>query len=409
MTIKSAVYVLARLLALFFSIVLLTLLFLKIDSKNNSSLEYQESGKFSTTKTAIQATENFNKSMNPSIPLFYLTIQAFSLPNTYYPIYQRNGRKEIGSQIQSYVDDKKKSNDYLTKRKTEFNNSCNIHYKTEDELQNYSSSWKNFVPKIVFTKKNRFHFWLLSFFSTENRIKIKQLSNKLLKSILLLFFSILLSTIISIPIGILCTIKNNLFSNFLLLIVLITFSLPGFIFIPLLLIACQIFSWKIPFYFSFENEPISIVGKLFLGVNTNSIFYYVFSIAVMVFLFSSTFIYLVKNIVDEENTKPYTITLHAKGLTEKKINYKHALKNGIDLIITSMSAFLVGGLFTMAIAESILGYPGIVSDICLAIQNNDKQMLIDLLLLLSFYTHFILQISEMIKKKFQPHTIAKIK
>ena len=80
----------------------------------------------------------------------------------------------------------------------------------------------------------------------------------------------------------------------------------------------------------------------------------------------------------------YIGTAYAKGLTEKTIFYKHALRNAINPVITLVGLQL-GALLTGAIiTEKIFDWPGLGQLFITAIQQRDFYLIQGCVLVISF-------------------------
>ena len=58
-------------------------------------------------------------------------------------------------------------------------------------------------------------------------------------------------------------------------------------------------------------------------------------------------------------SKPYITTARSKGLSERVVIYKHALRNALLPVITVVGITMGGLLGGAAIVESIFGWPGL--------------------------------------------------
>jgi len=61
----------------------------------------------------------------------------------------------------------------------------------------------------------------------------------------------------------------------------------------------------------------------------------------------------------EQNGMDYVVTARAKGLSERKITYKHVLRNALLPVITVAGVQIGGILGGSVIVESVFGWPGL--------------------------------------------------
>ena len=82
----------------------------------------------------------------------------------------------------------------------------------------------------------------------------------------------------------------------------------------------------------------------------------------------------------------YIRTARSKGLTEKVVIYKHALRNALIPVVT-LVGFSLPGLFSGAtITETIFNWPGIGPVQLLAVNNRDYYLLMGLNMFLAILT-----------------------
>jgi len=154
--------------------------------------------------------------------------------------------------------------------------------------------------------------------------------------------ALLVAVGIAIPLGVLAgTNKNNFIDNFASVFALLGISLPTFVVGPFLV---YIFAVKLGIFNpTGSSEAKDIVLPAFtLGVALSAIL-----------------TRMVRSSVIEELGEDYVRTARAKGLSEKKVIYKHVLKNGLIPVVTILGlqlGVLLGGAI---ITEKIFGWQGI--------------------------------------------------
>ncbi len=170
----------------------------------------------------------------------------------------------------------------------------------------------------------------------------------------------LISVVISIPVGIIsATKRNSLADNAVMGFSLLGQSLPGF-FLGIMLI--YIFGGKLgwlPSYGQGDGSFVSSAKHLILPAVTLS----TFSLARNARLVRSSLL--------EVLGLDFVRTARSKGLAERVVMYRHALKNALIPVVTIFGlefGTLLGGA---VITETVFAWPGIGRLVVLAIQQRD--------------------------------------
>ena len=160
-------------------------------------------------------------------------------------------------------------------------------------------------------------------------------------TVLLVFSSVLLAVVISIPIGILAALKpNSIFSAGTTIFSLIGISAPGF-WIGLLLVL--LFSLQLGWL---PSSGLDSPSAVILPTIVLSLSY----LAAMSRMMRSSMI--------ESLQMDFIRTAKAKGVRKKAIIFRHALKNAMLPTLTTIG-FIMGGMFGGAtICETVFAIPG---------------------------------------------------
>jgi peptide/nickel transport system permease protein len=132
---------------------------------------------------------------------------------------------------------------------------------------------------------------------------------------------------------------------------LVGYSMPSF-FIGLILIFFVIIKWKFlpfPHYVSPFIDPVKFLQTMILPWITLAILYAAF------------YMRLTRNQVLEVFSDDFVRTARAKGLPERVVVVKHALRAGLTPIVTAAGLDLAGLLGGAIISESIFSLPGLGS------------------------------------------------
>lgn len=195
------------------------------------------------------------------------------------------------------------------------------------------------------------------------RTVTSELSNRLPITFELGFLTILISTVVAIPIGVISAIRQDTAADYVGRSVAIGFLAAPDFWLALLLItfAGRYFVWAVPpaSYPGIMDDPVSnlkfmLVPSLIMGISSSG--------GVMRFVRSSML---------EVLRQDYVRTAWAKGLPERTIVVRHVLRNALIPVVTIIGArlpFLIGGTI---IIESIYSIPGIGRYYFTAIGNLD--------------------------------------
>ena len=154
--------------------------------------------------------------------------------------------------------------------------------------------------------------------------------------------ALLIAVAIAIPLGVVAgTNRGTWIDNFSSVVALVGISLPGFVIGPLLVYVFAVrLGWVAPsgrFDWSDIILPSVTLGAALSAILTR----------------------MVRSSVIEELGEDYVRTARAKGLSERKVIYKHVLKNGLIPVVTILGLQLGVLLAGAIITEKIFNWPGI--------------------------------------------------
>ena len=176
-------------------------------------------------------------------------------------------------------------------------------------------------------------------------------TSKLPATIVLTIVSVLLTIVISVPLGILAAVKQNRFTDYLIRVLsFIGNSLPNF-FVALLLIL--VFSVCLG-WFPVVSSSIGKTGLASLSIQGTILPAFTLAIAM-----SSKYTRQIRATVLEELNKPYVIGARARGISERTILVKHVLKSCMIMIVTLLALSIGDLLGGTAIVETIFRWDGV--------------------------------------------------
>jgi peptide/nickel transport system permease protein len=317
---------------------------------------------------------------------------------------------EVGSLLETYkvevldVKFEKLENMYATNSfLNPFDKQFQIVKDARANMQTNTTNWKTLIPAIQwYGTKNQYHHWL--FGNDEGRegvlrgdfgisyIDSQPIADKIWSkvwiSFSLSFFSIILAYLISIPIGIYSAYKkDSMMDRGSSLVLFILYSMPSFFVGTILLLLFanpDYYSW---FPVSGIQDPTSFNAQWsFLEKAGHRLPYLILPIFTYTY---GSFAFLSRimrvgmiDIVSQD----YIRTARAKGLGEKKVILKHALRNSLLPIITVFAAIFPMAIGGSIIIETIFSIPGMGLEVFNAILNYDYPMIITVFTLSGFLT-----------------------
>jgi peptide/nickel transport system permease protein len=177
---------------------------------------------------------------------------------------------------------------------------------------------------------------------------------------------------VGVSLGIVAALKRGRWPDRLIMgVSLVGYSFPSFFF-GLVLLFFVVIQWKIlpiPQYVSpFDN--------LFKFLQTMILPWIVLAI-----LYTAFYMRLTRNQVLEVLNDDYVRTARAKGLPERTIVVKHALRAGLTPIVTAAGLDLAGLLGGAIISENIFGLPGLGSLVVRSVLDSDLPLITGITLL----------------------------
>lgn len=180
--------------------------------------------------------------------------------------------------------------------------------------------------------------------------------------------SLFLSYLICIPLGVLKAVKNGSTMDYISsLMIMIMYSIPGFMLAILLLVffaSGQFFEWfPMGELYGDNYDYLSFGGKIW-----DRIIHFILPLCSYMIGSFTVLTMLQKNSMLDEVKKDYVRTARAKGLPEKIVFLKHALRNSLIPIATGIGGFLsiffAGSLLIETIFNldgmGLLGYKSIL-------------------------------------------------
>ncbi|MFM1876097.1 MAG: hypothetical protein RL266_1834 [Bacteroidota bacterium] len=266
-----------------------------------------------------------------------------------------------------------------------------------------SAPWKVYVPVVNFYPNNQYHRWIFGDgnwitgagseftkgvirgdFGTSYRTKMpisEVISTKIFWSFFFTMVSVILGYLVSIPLGIQSAVhKDTRFDRISSIIVFILYSVPGFFAATVLLMTFSnpdVLHW----FPASGVEPVRGFpeGASFFEVWSGRFPYLVIPIISYTYgsfaFLSRTMRVSMLEIVNQD----YIRTARAKGLSERTVVYKHALRNALLPIITVFANIFPIAIGGSVVLEVIFTIPGMGNEVFQAIVNQDYPMVVAVL------------------------------
>ena len=181
-----------------------------------------------------------------------------------------------------------------------------------------------------------------SFF--QNKDVWQLIKEKLPVSISLGLWTFFISYLIAVPLGVAKAVRaGSRFDLVTTLIVLLGYAIPGFVLGVALLV---VFGGQLQ-WFPLRGLTSSNWDELGWGARiVDYLWHIAMPVTAMVVGSFAVTTMLTKNSFLEEIRKQYVLTARAKGLTERRVLWKHVFRNALIPIVTGFPAAFIGAFFT---------------------------------------------------------------
>ncbi|MDP2384867.1 MAG: ABC transporter permease [Bacteroidota bacterium] len=276
-----------------------------------------------------------------------------------------------------------------------------------------SSVWKNYIPAIDFYGvKNQYHRWLFGDgefskgifrfdfgISYQTKMPISEvIKTKIGWSLLFTCLSVFLAYLISIPIGVRAAQKRGgLFDRASSLVLFMLYSLPGFFvaFLLMLLLANPNMFSVLPASGVKPAEGYPEGASFFECVKI-SLPYVILPLICYTYSSFAFLARIMRGAMVDVIEQDYIRTARAKGLTEKKVTWKHAFRNSLFPIITVFASIFPMAIGGSVILETIFTIPGMGLEVFNAITFQNYPMIIAITTLTGFLTLVGILISDIL-------------
>ena len=170
------------------------------------------------------------------------------------------------------------------------------------------------------------------------------IKEKLPVSISLGLWTFFISYLVSVPLGIAKAVRaGSRFDTVTSLIVLVGYAIPGFVLGVALLV---VFGGQLQ-WFPLRGLTSSNWEQLSWGAKvTDYLWHIAMPVTASVLGAFAVTTMLTKNAFLEEIRKQYVLTARAKGLSERRVLWRHVMRNALIPIVTGFPAAFIGAFFT---------------------------------------------------------------
>ena len=191
--------------------------------------------------------------------------------------------------------------------------------------------------------------------------------------------SIVLAILIGVPIGIYSAVRQySRFDYVMTTVAFVGSSLPTFFFglMAVLLFAILFKEWGLPYLppgnaVSNRDYVIPLIGRVEARSMLDKVLHFIMPCAVLTFVSIAGWSRFVRGSMLEVLRTDYVRTARAKGVRERLVIVKHALRNALIPFIVLLAGVLPGLVAGAAITEAIFNWPGMGRLLLDALERND--------------------------------------
>jgi peptide/nickel transport system permease protein len=204
------------------------------------------------------------------------------------------------------------------------------------------------------------------------------LSQRILKTGILVGISLVLAVLIAVPIGMVQAVRRNkLIDHFFNGFSTIFYAMPSFL-LGLLLI--YIFAIEFPIFPAEAPQGLGL-GVIFANFNAM-----ILPVATLTLITIALFSRYARSAVLDNLTEDYVRTAKAKGAGERRILFRHVLRNSLIPVATLLGLSFPGVISGALIIEEVFNYPGMGLLFFQQAQKEDYPTLLGVIVVVSLAT-----------------------
>ncbi|MCR5786056.1 MAG: ABC transporter permease [Eubacterium sp.] len=205
--------------------------------------------------------------------------------------------------------------------------------------------------------------------------------------------SLILATLLSIPLGLLCAAKQDSFIDYLLrIIAVLCMSVPMFWIATLILFYPAKWWGYAPQvkYYSIFTDPIKNMGMFLVPGILGAVAQ------------AGTQLRITRSMVLDTMRQDYIRTAYAKGVKEKDVLFKHAFRNAMIPVITVIGGSVGAMVGGNVILENIFNIPGIGQQLVTSLGYRDMPLVEGCVLIMSLFVMIVNLIIDVTYKWIDP-------
>jgi peptide/nickel transport system permease protein len=221
-------------------------------------------------------------------------------------------------------------------------------------------------------------------FTGANRPVLDKLAERIPVTLAINIAAMLLILAVAIPVGVVSAVRqNSLLDRSLTVVVFLAFAVPGFWLALLLMVAFGVQLGWLPVsgLHSYNYQSLGPVAK---ALDTAQ--HLLLPVVVSAFAGIAGFSRYVRSSMLEVIRQDYILTARAKGLPERTVVYRHALRNALLPVITLLGLSVPGLIGGSVIFETIFGIPGMGQLMFSAIMSRDYPVVMGTLVITAVLT-----------------------
>lgn len=211
-----------------------------------------------------------------------------------------------------------------------------------------------------------------------NQYVSEAIAQRLPKTMVLSVCAIVIAVLLSVPLGVMQAVKRNKWQDYLgTVIALLAYSTPLFFLgLVFIIVFSQRLGWLPP------EAPQGYTLAEVLG-DFKALILPSCTLAIVTMAAYSRY---VRSSMIDNLTENYIRTARAKGLSERRVIYGHALRNSLFPVITLLGMYLPALFSGALVVESLFNYPGMGLMFWQAAQHRDYPVLLAVTVIISIAT-----------------------
>ena len=221
-------------------------------------------------------------------------------------------------------------------------------------------------------------------FSGDRRPVMTKIGERLPVTLTINIAALLLILAVAVPVGVVSAVRQNTWvDRSLTVAVFLAFAIPGFWLALLLMVLFGVQLGWVPVsgLQGYDYAQLSTLGKL-----ADMAHHLILPVVVSAFAGVAAFSRYMRSNMLEVIRQDYVLTARAKGLPERAVIYRHALRNALLPVITLMGLSVPGLIGGSVIFETIFGIPGMGQLMFDAIMSRDYPVVMGSLVITAVLT-----------------------